>query len=61
MASPTGAGQDKSILDFAGQLAGAEELLVAAEDVTLEGFMLDTKGDAIKMNQCNYGAGVQTE
>ena len=48
-----GAGQDKSILDFAGQLAGAEGLLVAAEDVTLEGFaVLDAKGDAIKMNQC---------
>ena len=59
-----GAGQDKSILDFAGQLAGAEGLLVAAEDVTLEGFaVLDAKGDAIKMNQCKnlVVRGVRTE
>ena len=59
-----GAGQDKSILDFAEQLAGAEGLLVAAEDVTLEGFaVLDAKGDAIKMNQCKnlVVRGVRTE
>jgi parallel beta-helix repeat protein len=59
-----GAGHEKSILDFAGQLAGAEGLLVAAEDVTLEGFaVLDAKGDAIKMNQCKnlVVPGVRTE
>lgn len=59
-----GAGHEKSILDFAGQLAGAEGLLVAAEDVTLEGFaVLDAKGDAIKMNQCKnlVVRGVRTE
>ena len=59
-----GAGQDKSILDFAEQLAGAEGLLVAAEDVTLEDFaVLDAKGDAIKMNQCKnlVVRGVRTE
>ncbi|MEM9055061.1 MAG: parallel beta-helix domain-containing protein, partial [Pseudomonadota bacterium] len=44
-----GAGQDKTILDFAGQTGAGEGLLVTSDDVTLEGFtMRDTKGDGIK-------------
>ncbi len=48
-----GAGSDRSILSFAGQRAGAEGLLVTADDVTLEGFAVeDTRGDAIKVSGC---------
>ncbi len=48
-----GSGSATSLLDFNGQLAGAEGLLVTGRDVTLEGFaVLDARGDAIKMNQC---------
>ena len=48
-----GAGSEASVLSFAGQRAGAEGLLVAADGVTLEGFAVeDARGDAIKINEC---------
>ena len=44
-----GAGPDKSILDFKGQKAAGEGLLVTSDDVVLRGFAVeDAKGDAIK-------------
>lgn len=46
-----GEGMDASVLSFAGQIAGAEGLLVTGDDVVLEGFAVeDSKGDAIKIN-----------
>jgi parallel beta-helix repeat protein len=59
-----GAGMDKSILTFKGQVAGAEGLLVTASDFTLEGLTIqDTKGDAVKINEGNniVVRGVKTE
>jgi parallel beta-helix repeat protein len=48
-----GAGSDATVLDFTGQRAGAEGLLVTADDVTLEGFAVENaKGDAVKVNEC---------
>jgi parallel beta-helix repeat protein len=47
-----GAGMDKTILSFKGQLAGAEGLLVTANDFTIEDLAIeDTKGDALKVNE----------
>ncbi len=47
-----GAGMDKSILSFKGQVAGAEGLLVNANDFTIEDVALeDTVGDALKINE----------
>jgi parallel beta-helix repeat protein len=44
-----GAGQDKTLLDFAGQTGAGEGLLVTADDVVLSDFSIrDTKGDGIK-------------
>ena len=44
-----GAGMDKSILSFKDQIAGAEGLLVTANNFTLEDVAIeDTKGDALK-------------
>jgi parallel beta-helix repeat protein len=44
-----GAGPDKSILDFKGQKAAGEGLLVTSDDVVLRGFAVeDARGDAIK-------------
>lgn len=44
-----GAGQDKTILNFAGQEGAGEGLLITSDDVIVEGFtMRDTKGDGIK-------------
>lgn len=44
-----GAGQDKTILDFAGQTGAGEGLLVTSDNVTLMAFGIrDTKGDGIK-------------
>jgi len=44
-----GAGEDKTILDFAGQTGAGEGLLVTSDGVTLTGFAIrDTKGDGIK-------------
>ena len=47
-----GAGMDKSVLTFKGQVAGAEGLLVTASDFTLENLTIqDTKGDGLKVNE----------
>ncbi|WP_067585986.1 parallel beta-helix domain-containing protein [Endozoicomonas ascidiicola] len=47
-----GAGMDKTILSFKGQVAGAEGLLVNANDFVVEDLAIeDTKGDALKVNQ----------
>jgi parallel beta-helix repeat protein len=47
-----GAGMDKTVLSFKGQVAGPEGLLVNANDFTIENLALeDTKGDALKINQ----------
>jgi parallel beta-helix repeat protein len=47
-----GAGMDKTILSFKGQTAGAEGLLVTANDFTIEDVAIeDTKGDALKVNE----------
>ncbi|MDA1073485.1 MAG: right-handed parallel beta-helix repeat-containing protein [Proteobacteria bacterium] len=47
-----GEGMDKSILSFAGQVAGAEGLLVNASDFVIEDIAIeDTKGDALKINE----------
>lgn len=44
-----GAGPDRSILSFAGQLAAGEGLLVTSDNVVLRDFaVVDSKGDAIK-------------
>jgi parallel beta-helix repeat protein len=51
-----GAGQDRTILSFKRQVAGAEGLLVSASRFTIENIAIeDTKGDAIKINE---GTGV---
>jgi len=47
-----GAGKDKTVLSFKGQVVGPEGLLVNANDFTIENLALeDTKGDALKINQ----------
>ena len=47
-----GAGMDKTILDFSGQIAGAEGLLVTASDFLIEDLaIMDTKGDALKVTE----------
>jgi parallel beta-helix repeat protein len=44
-----GAGPDKTILSFKGQLGAGEGLLVTSDDVVLRGFAVeDSKGDGIK-------------
>ncbi|MEW9571935.1 parallel beta-helix domain-containing protein [Rhodanobacter sp. Si-c] len=46
-----GAGMDKTILSFKGQVVGPEGLLVNANDFTIENLTIeDTKGDALKIN-----------
>ncbi len=46
-----GAGMDKTILSFKGQIAGPEGLIVYANDFTIEGLTIeDTQGDALKIN-----------
>ncbi|MBS0384034.1 MAG: right-handed parallel beta-helix repeat-containing protein, partial [Proteobacteria bacterium] len=48
-----GAGQDRTVLSFAGQRRGAEGLLVTSNGVTLRDFAVeDAKGDAIKARDC---------
>ena len=45
-----GAGKDSTILDFKGQLAGAEGLLVNASQFTIENLAIeDAKGDGLKI------------
>ena len=59
-----GAGMDKSILSFKGQVSGAEGLLVTASDFTIEGLAIeDTIGDALKISEGNNITirGVRTE
>ena len=47
-----GAGMDKSVLSFKGQVTGAEGLLVTASDFTIEDVAIeDTKGDALKISE----------
>ncbi|GAA5445670.1 hypothetical protein Misp06_03873 [Microbulbifer sp. NBRC 101763] len=47
-----GAGMDKSILSFKGQIQGAEGLLVNASNFTIENLAIeDTIGDALKVNE----------
>lgn len=47
-----GAGKDKTVLSFKGQIVGPEGLLVNANDFTIENLALeDTKGDALKINE----------
>lgn len=47
-----GAGMDQTILSFAGQLQGAEGLLVNASDVVIEDLAIeDTPGDGLKVNE----------
>jgi parallel beta-helix repeat protein len=47
-----GAGMDKTVLSFKGQLVGPEGLLVNADDFTIENLAIeDTLGDALKINQ----------
>lgn len=47
-----GAGINKTVLSFAGQIAGAEGLLVTASDFTIEDLAIeDTKGDALKISE----------
>jgi parallel beta-helix repeat protein len=46
-----GAGMDQTILNFQGQVAGAEGLIVTANDFTLEDLAIeDTIGDGLKVN-----------
>jgi parallel beta-helix repeat protein len=48
----TGAGMDKTILSFKGQVAGAEGILVNASDFTIQDLAIeDTRGDALKVNE----------
>ena len=47
-----GAGMDKTVLSFKGQVSGAEGLLVTASDFTIEDLAIeDSIGDAIKVNE----------
>jgi len=47
-----GAGMDKTVLSFKGQVSGAEGLLVTASNFTIENLAFeDTIGDAIKVNE----------
>ena len=49
-----GAGMDKTILSFAGQVAGAEGLLVTGDQFTIEDLAIeDTIGDALKINEAD--------
>ncbi|MFT6936073.1 MAG: parallel beta-helix repeat protein [Saprospiraceae bacterium] len=49
-----GAGMNKTILSFKKQVSGAEGLKVTADSVTIVGLTIqDTKGDAIKLQDCN--------
>lgn len=50
-----GAGADKSILSFKGQIQGAEGLNITnCNNITLEGFCVqDAKGDNIKLKNCD--------
>ena len=50
-----GVGQDKSILSFKGQKAGAEGLLVNASHFTIENLAIeDSRGDGLKINEAEH-------
>ena len=47
-----GAGMDKSVLSFKGQVSGAEGLLVNGNDFTIENLTIeDSKGDGLKISE----------
>lgn len=47
-----GQGMDKTVLNFADQISGAEGLLVTASDFTIEDLaIVDAKGDGLKVNE----------
>lgn len=47
-----GKGMDKSVLSFKNQVAGAEGLIVTANDFTIEDLAIeDPKGDALKISE----------
>lgn len=49
-----GAGMEETVLDFSGQVAGAEGLLVTGDDFTLEDIaIVDAKGDGLKVNEAD--------
>ena len=50
-----GAGKGKTVLNFKGQIEGAEGMLIKnVNGLTLEGFTVsDSKGDAIKVQECS--------
>jgi parallel beta-helix repeat protein len=49
-----GRGMDKTVLDFKGQVAGAEGLHVTSDNVLLEDFaIVDTKGNGVKSHSAN--------
>lgn len=49
-----GAGMNKTILSFINQESGAEGLKITADSVTIQDLTVqDTKGDAIKLQDCN--------
>jgi len=49
--SGAGRGESDSVLSFAGQVAGAEGMLVSGDNLTLENFAIeDSTGDALKIN-----------
>ncbi|HSI17456.1 MAG TPA: parallel beta-helix domain-containing protein [Sphingomonas sp.] len=49
-----GAGRDRTVLSFKGQLGAGEGLLVTSNDVVLRGFAVeDTRGDGIKSKGAN--------
>lgn len=49
-----GAGMSKTVLSFKDQKVGAEGLKITADDVTIRDLTVqDTKGDCIKMQDCN--------
>lgn len=51
-----GAGMDRTVLSFKGQISGAEGLLVNGSDFTIENLAIeDTKGDGLKVNE---GSGI---
>lgn len=59
-----GQGADRTILNFRNQEAGAQGLLVTADNFTIENLALeDTKGDALKINESQNVVvrGVRTE
>ena len=49
-----GAGMDQTVLSFAGQVAGAEGLLVTGDDFVIEDLAIeDAKGDGLKINEAD--------